>query len=98
MVSQIISAVKGERPLLWVWPQWGEWLWIGAWSLVGGVLVLRLRRFGSLALAEGFAFISLGGICFVFLLYGGWLPLVPPVLALVTTGLTVLIHTNNRSP
>lgn len=96
MVSQIISAVKDKRPLLRVWAQWEEWLWIGAWSLFGGILVLGFYRVSSLAIAEGIAFLGLGIICYVCLLNGLWLPLVPPALALVTVGLSVLIFTKSQ--
>lgn len=92
MISQIISAVEDGRSLLWVWSQWGEWLWIGAWSFLGAILAVRFRKFPSLALAEGVAFIGLGGICFVFLLDGGWIPFVPPALALVMTGMHMFVH------
>ena len=97
MISQIISAVENQRPLLWVWPQWGEWLWIGAWSFFGSILASRFRGFSSLALAEGVAFVGLGGTCFVFLLYGGWIPFVLPALALVITGTPVFVYIKFQS-
>ena len=83
MVSQILSAVLDQRTLLWVWPKSGEMLWIGSWSLVGGILGWRLK---SKPLALGVAtFIAIGtlsGLCFLLLLQGGWVPLVPSVFAL----------------
>jgi CHASE2 domain-containing sensor protein len=51
MVSQILSAVLDKRPLIWVWDQWSESLWIWGWSIVGGILALRLRSLLHLELA-----------------------------------------------
>ncbi|MGH2412178.1 MAG: CHASE2 domain-containing protein [Microcystaceae cyanobacterium] len=93
MVSQIVSAVAEKRSLLWWWPQWAENLWIGIWSLVGGVLVWFWRQ--SL-LYQGLAIItalgSLLGVCFVLLLAGGWVPLVPAALVLLVTAASLAFY------
>ncbi|NER52065.1 MAG: CHASE2 domain-containing protein, partial [Symploca sp. SIO1A3] len=92
MVSQILSAVLDQRTLLWVLPKSGEIFWIASWSLVGGILAWRLR---SKPLVLGVAtFTAIGilsGLCFVLLLRGGWIPLVPSVFVLVTTSGTVAL-------
>ncbi|MBW4569097.1 MAG: CHASE2 domain-containing protein [Tolypothrix carrinoi HA7290-LM1] len=75
MVSQILSAVLQHRPLLWVWSAWGEVLWIWSWSLVGGIIALYHLR-SQLALFIGAA-LMIYASCFILLLYGGWIPLVP---------------------
>ncbi len=84
MVSQIISAVLDRRTMLWWLPGWGETLWIWSWSFVGGILVW-LRSPVRLGGAIVFALIILSGLCFVVLLLGGWIPLVPSALALLLT-------------
>jgi CHASE2 domain-containing sensor protein len=91
MVSQILSAVKDGRTLLWVWPVWGEILWVWGWSFVGGVLAWRFQSIHHLGLAVGASLFSLYGLGFGFLLTGGWVPLVPSVLALLTTGTSLII-------
>jgi CHASE2 domain-containing sensor protein len=94
MISQLLSAVKGERPLLWVWTQPGEWLWIGGWSVVGGILVWRFRRVKSLSFAIAGALTLLWLVCFATLtVWGGWLPLLSPVLALGVSAIAVRIIT-----
>ncbi|MEO0410199.1 MAG: CHASE2 domain-containing protein, partial [Cyanobacteria bacterium P01_A01_bin.135] len=78
MVSQVLSAVLDQRPLLWWWPEWIEVLWIGLWAMVGAGLA-HLRRGVWLVPVE------LGAIavsCYGILGLGGWVPLVPPVMAL----------------
>ena len=90
MVSQIISAVLDGRPLLGVWTQWGDGLWIWGWSLVGGVLAWRILGAIRMGLAVCTAIVTLYGFCFILLLQGSWAPLVPSALAVVITGSSVL--------
>lgn len=93
MVSQILSAVLDRRSLLWWLPSWGETLWVFCWSLVGGILVWHFRSPLHLVLANGAALVTLYGLCFVFLLKGGWVPLVPSALALIVTSGSVVAYT-----
>lgn len=86
MVSQILSAVLDGRSLIWVLPQWGEFLWIGSWSFVGGVLAWRVRRRKILALSAVTAIGVLLLTCWVLLIWGGWMPLIPSILVFVATG------------
>ncbi|HAX89336.1 MAG TPA: sensor protein Chase2 [Cyanobacteria bacterium UBA11370] len=97
MVSQILSAVKDGRPLLSVWPFWGESLWIWGWSVVGGILVWRCRK-GSHRVVWGVVALgSLCGLCFgLFRQSSCWIPLVPSALALVFTGGTVVLYTASQ--
>jgi CHASE2 domain-containing sensor protein len=85
MVSQLISAVEDQRPLLEFWPFWGDVLWVWAWSLVGGIFTWHFRSSPlGLGFTGGVAIITLYGICFIFLLTkGSLLPLVPSAFALV---------------
>ncbi|NET32687.1 MAG: CHASE2 domain-containing protein [Cyanothece sp. SIO1E1] len=90
MASQIISAVMDGRPLIWWWPEWLELIWIGSWSLMGSVVVWGWQtrypgRYVFLGLIVGGLLIVVGGFCYVLFLIGGWMPLVPPVTALVIT-------------
>ncbi len=93
MVSQILSAVLDQRPLLWWLSPWKTTAWIWGWSLVGGGLVLICRSPLQLGLASGAAGIILYGACFGLLLKGGWMPLAPSALALVGSGAGVVAYT-----
>jgi CHASE2 domain-containing sensor protein len=94
LVSQLLSSVMDGRPQLWWLPQWGDALWVWAWSLIGGMLVWQVRSQSTykaqsslyLVLTLSICVIVLYGLCWVVLLQGGWLPLVPTALALVVTG------------
>lgn len=84
--SQILSAVLGERPLFWFWPEWLEGVWITLWSVGGAILVYRVRhplRLGGLFLL-GIGVI--GGIGMGSFWLGGWIPVATPAIAWVATG------------
>lgn len=92
MISHILSAVLDQRPLLWVWPWWNEAFWIWGWSVVGGLLALRLRSPLQLGLSMGAAIAVLSSLCFIILTGGGWIPLVPSALALLAEGVSVAMY------
>jgi CHASE2 domain-containing sensor protein len=85
MVSQILSAVLDKRPVLGVWPAWGEILWIWGWSFAGGALVWGWRKQLHRGVTIVGAIVILSGICYILLIQGSWVPLVPSALALVMT-------------
>lgn len=97
MVSQILSAVLDQRPLLWVWPLWSEVVWIWGWSLVGGILAWRFRSPLGLGLTVGAALLTIYGLCFTILIKSGWIPLVPSALGLVATSVIVVAYTPAKS-
>ena len=86
MVSQILSAVLDGRPLLRVWSQWGDALWIWGWSLVGGVLVWQVRVLPYRVLGLSTALGALYGLSLVLLIHGAWVPLLPSAIAFLISG------------
>lgn len=99
LVSQILSAVEdGNRPLLWWWPWWGDALWVLFWSTAGGAIVWRLRVPLQQGLGVSTCVFVLYGLCWFGLTKGGWLPLVPSVLALVGTGASIMLGARLSQP
>lgn len=90
VISQILSAVEENRPLLWWLPQWGDGIFIFFWSFIGGVIFGLWQSLLRRGLAVGICLITLYGVCWFILTKGGWMPLIPSVLALVFTGFTVV--------
>jgi CHASE2 domain-containing sensor protein/two-component sensor histidine kinase len=86
--SQIISHVLDRRPLLKVWPEIWEYLWILAWGLLGIILGLILQSPAKTLFSLGVISIEIAGICYISLVLGWWIPLVPTLLALTSAGLT----------
>ncbi|MEH2166683.1 MAG: CHASE2 domain-containing protein [Nostoc sp.] len=97
MVSQILSAVLDRRTLLWVWPVWGEAVWVFFWSVFGGILAWRIRNSLLLGIAGVAVVGAISTISFFILLKGIWIPLIPAALALVVTGSSVLIYSVSQS-
>ena len=89
--SQILSVVLDNRPSIWYWSEWYEDLWILAWSLIGGILAWTIRRPSVFLLALGIAIALLSGFCYLIFLQGGWIPLAPPVLALLTNAMGIVL-------
>ncbi|HLO51322.1 MAG TPA: CHASE2 domain-containing protein [Kamptonema sp.] len=91
IVSQILSAVLDRRPLFWFWPEWGAVLWIWGWSMVGAAIAWSIQqplRFGIAAAAM--MGVSLG-IGFGFFMFGGWIPVATPAIALMATASSVVL-------
>ncbi|TVQ51748.1 MAG: CHASE2 domain-containing protein [Spirulina sp. DLM2.Bin59] len=81
-ISQILSAGLDDRGLIQFWWPWLEGLWILIWAAMGAVIVGRGRsplRYSIMLLAcLGILTLTAYGA----LLWGWWIPVVPPVLAL----------------
>jgi CHASE2 domain-containing sensor protein len=94
MISQMISAVLDNRRLIWWLSLEYQTLWIFSWSLAGGIIFWRLERIKHILVA---VVISISGLCItcylLLWLQSGWIPLVPPMLAFLSTGVGVLFLT-----
>ncbi len=88
MISHLLSTTLDRRPTIWVWPLWGDSLWIWVWGIAGGCVALLARRLPQALAGLGLTSLGLCTICLMALTQGGWLPLVPAVLALALTGST----------
>ncbi|PSB43690.1 histidine kinase [filamentous cyanobacterium Phorm 6] len=84
--SQIISAVLDGRPLIQVWGDDWETLWIAVWGLLGMSLGRFLRSPWKILLGLLIASISSIAICYWLILMGWWMPIVPVFLILVLNG------------
>ncbi|MCL1469878.1 CHASE2 domain-containing protein [Argonema antarcticum] len=97
LTSQFISAALNERPLIKVWSDPFEWLWILFWSGVGATLTwqwryadkvrkLSLKKVGILILAAT----VLVGSSYVAFLWSWWIPVVPPFLAFAGSAVVII--------
>ncbi|MEI2579874.1 CHASE2 domain-containing protein [Scytonema sp. PRP1] len=96
MVSQIISAALGERSLLMVWSVWSEVLWVWTWCVVGGLLAWCWRSPIKLGLAVAIALSASYALCYVFLVQAFWIPFIPSVIALLSTGSSIYYVSRNQ--
>ncbi|MCU0565489.1 MAG: CHASE2 domain-containing protein [Oculatellaceae cyanobacterium Prado106] len=90
MISQILSTVLDDRPLLWTWSFPIEILWITTWAFIGSAIVWQVRHpLWCILLLSGTILLCIT-ISFTLLLQGGWIPLIPPILVLMLTSSAVL--------
>ena len=89
-ISQIVSAVIDRRSLIWSWSLKVELLWVIVWSGLGAILGLFVRRPFYLGIAITAALFLLFTICFGMLTLGGWIPLIPPALALIVNSVVMV--------
>ncbi|AKG24427.1 serine/threonine protein kinase [Calothrix sp. 336/3] len=97
IASQLISAVLDGRPLMGYWADWAEALWIWGWSLVGGVLAWWLKYPLRLGVADGISVTTVIFLCYLLFLRAVWIPVVPPILSLVLTGLSIMAYNAYRT-
>ena len=98
VISQLISSVENNRPLIWWLPFWGDWLWIGFWSSCSGSIALMGRNYLERTLAIAGCVVVLSGVCWLILTQGGWLAWIPGIIAIAFTATSVWIFetkTNN---
>ncbi len=97
-ISQILSAALDGRPLIRVWPQLGEWLWVLCWSFIGSWIACAfpeskfLRKKATsrwTVFAAVLAAGTLTGAGYLAFLGGWWIPVVSPLLALVASAIVV---------
>ncbi|HEY9908995.1 MAG TPA: CHASE2 domain-containing protein, partial [Thermosynechococcaceae cyanobacterium] len=92
IISQILSTVLDGRSQIWYWTEPLEGLWIFGWALVGGGIAWRLRHPLSLGTANALGLGGLFAVCLGLFSQGGWVPFVPAAIALVITGVGVVVY------
>ena len=89
-VSQILSAVEDQRPLIWWLPLWGDAAWIWLWSFMGVFIIWRCRKPLNRNIATVILLMILYGSCWILFIQGAWLPLIPSALSLLTSGCSLV--------
>ncbi|MEH1965708.1 CHASE2 domain-containing protein [Nostoc sp.] len=86
-VSQLVSAVLDDRPLLDTWEDGWEYLWIFAWGFLG-IAIARLTK-SPLAnlIVVGITSASLVVTSYLLLTWGWWVPVIPTILVLAVNGI-----------
>ncbi len=90
-VSQILNAVLEDRAIIWVLPFWADIIWICGWSLMGSLMIWRIRSLSHQGFAIAAIQVFLYGTCAIALLNQGlWLPFIPSAFGVVVGGVVVL--------
>ncbi|MBD2414150.1 histidine kinase [Nostoc calcicola FACHB-389] len=87
VVSQLVSAVLDNRPMINVWADGWEYLWIISWGILGLSLGRGIRNPFQMLIYLTIASICLIVICYGLIIIGWWVPIVPTLFILVFNGL-----------
>ena len=96
MVSQILSAVGDNRPLLTWLPEWKEVILLWGCSLVTGLWFCYFTSSVYRGIAVTTTLLVIPGIGYILFLKGIWLPIVASVLVVVTMAGTIVFWTTFR--
>ncbi len=93
IVSHLLSAILDGRSSIYVWNESLEGLWIFLWSGIGAGLSwqLRSRRWAPVLVVMAGSGLAVGS--FLAFVAGWWVPLIPPLLALVSSSAIVTAYT-----
>jgi len=97
IVSEILSAVLDGRPGFWYLPEWGEIVWIWAWTVFGASIAVQVQHPLRLGLAGGASLVVLLGSGFFIFSQSGWVPLAPPLLGFMAAAGSVVVYTSYRN-
>ncbi|MBE9207118.1 CHASE2 domain-containing protein [Nostoc sp. LEGE 06077] len=91
-ISELLSSAIAGRPLLRVFPKFGEYLWIFAWSYLGSAIIWRIKSISKslprVVLSLLILFLSSYGA----FLAGWWLPLIPGILSFSSAAIWMIFH------
>ena len=97
IASQMLSTVLDGRRVIWYFSDSVEVVWVWVWSLLGAALAWRLRHPLLLVVVEGVTVSGLVVICALLFVQAGWVPLIPPAIALVLSGVSVMAYTTYQT-
>ncbi|WP_448269417.1 CHASE2 domain-containing protein [Nostoc sp. DSM 114159] len=91
-ISELISAAVDGRPLLKVWPDLMEYLWVFVWSYLGAVMVWRIRHATRSLFSIVVCCFVLAVSAYLAFLYGWWIPLIPSLVCFGTSAIWITSH------
>jgi diguanylate cyclase (GGDEF)-like protein/PAS domain S-box-containing protein len=91
-ISELISAALDGRPLLKVWTDLVEYLWVFIWSYLGAVTTWRIRHAtrGLLSIVVCCFVLTLSA--YLAFLYGWWIPLIPSLFSFGSSAIWMTSH------
>ncbi|MCJ8282273.1 MAG: CHASE2 domain-containing protein, partial [Rivularia sp. ALOHA_DT_140] len=92
-ISQILSAVEDNRTLIWWLPQWGDAILVFLFSSMGGIIIWFWQNRTHQIIAISTTAIILYILCWFAFTKGGWFPLLPSTLALLSTSGIIIAKT-----
>ncbi len=92
MVSQLLDAATGKRPLFWFWSEWVEVLWIVGWIFIGSLVGRVTYHPMTVIIGIGTSLSVLFGGCFYVVSTTGWIPFAAPSLGFILSVSSLVIY------
>jgi adenylate cyclase len=89
LISQLIDAALGYRPLLRTLNEPIEWLWVLLCASIGAALAWQIKTPGLIAMAIVIAMAGILGGAYLAFLQGWWLPIVPAGMSLAIAAIVL---------
>ncbi|MEH1769993.1 CHASE2 domain-containing protein [Nostoc sp.] len=91
-ISELISAALDGRPLIKVWPDLVEDLWIFIWSYLGAVTIWRIQNATKSLLCILVSCLILILSAYLAFLQGWWIPVIPSLLSFSCSAIWTISH------
>jgi diguanylate cyclase (GGDEF)-like protein/PAS domain S-box-containing protein len=91
-ISELISAALEGRPLLKVWSDFSESLWIVIWSLFGSVIISRIKQPINSIFIFLLSVLVLIITVYIAFLFGWWIPIVPAMLTFCSSAIAMTFY------
>lgn len=92
LTSQIISAALQGRSPIETWSDPWEYGWIFLWSCMGATLAWSVHSWRWTAASLLIAIFCLMGVCYLAFLNSWWIPIIPPLLSLIGSAVTLVAY------
>jgi diguanylate cyclase (GGDEF)-like protein/PAS domain S-box-containing protein len=92
-INELISAALQGRPLLKVWPDFIEDLWIFGWSFVGVIIIWQIKQRRRSILIFLLSGLGLSLTVYLAFLGGWWIPIIPAWLSFCSSVIAMTFHT-----
>ncbi|MEO1377770.1 MAG: CHASE2 domain-containing protein, partial [Cyanobacteria bacterium J06635_10] len=96
VLSQILSAAIEGKPLLRVWSEPIELLWILLWSGIGAVLSWRFKSICIMIWTIILAATAIAVVSYLVFNIGWWIPVIPPIFGLVIAAIILPFATSRQ--
>ncbi len=96
IISQLLRfGLEGGSPISTM-SEWAEGFWILLWSVMGGVMIYRVRSPWRLSLLALGGLLILSLVAYLAFLSGWWIPLVPPAMAYLISASVITAYVSSK--
>ncbi|OUC11948.1 MAG: hypothetical protein B0A82_24915 [Alkalinema sp. CACIAM 70d] len=92
VISQLLDAATGKRPLIWALSNHTERVWIAIWGILSAIIAWRMRRIFPWAIVQASLLAASSSLGFVALMQGLWVPVVAPMVSAIAGGGCVIAY------